>query len=255
MRLPVIEGIIDRRILVNYRIDPLTIARLLPPLFRPLTVNGMALAGICLIRLRGLRPRGLPRWLGTRSENAAHRAAVEWDDGREVKRGVFIFHRETNSQLNTLAGGRIFPGRHDYSRFEVHESPVRLDVAFQSRAGQTFGRVIANVVERWPGGSVFGDLCEASAFFEAGSVGYSPSALPGHYQGLELRCRQWQVTPLELSSVRSSLFDNEELFPRGSIELDCGLLMRGVTHEWHSQTDLCGSSATAHAALAPLAAK
>jgi len=255
VRLPVIEGIIDRRILVNYRVDPLVIAPLLPPPFRPLTVNGMAVAGICLIRLRALRPRPLPAWLGTGSENAAHRVAVEWEDGRVIKQGVFVFRRDTNSRLNALAGGRIFPGRHDYSRFDVHEVRDRLDVAFQSRDGQTFGRVIANVAGQWPGDSVFGDLDEASAFFQSGSVGYSPSGVQGHYQGLELRCRQWEATPLELSSVRSSLFDNEELFPRGSIELDCGLLMRGVTHAWHLQTDICCAPTAAHAAFAPLAAK
>jgi uncharacterized protein YqjF (DUF2071 family) len=241
MRLPAIEGIIDRRILVNYRVDPLVIARLLPPPFRPLTVGGKALAGICLIRLRAVRPRWLPPWLGVRSENAAHRVAVEWKEGRALKGGVFIFRRDTNSRLSALAGGRVFPGRHHYSRFEVRESRARLEVAFQSRDGQTFGRVTARVASEWPGGSVFGDRGAASAFFAAGSVGYSPAEAAGRFQGLELHCHQWQVTPLELCSVQSSLFDNENLFPRGSIEIDCGLLMRGIAHEWRSRADLCCS--------------
>jgi len=39
MQIPVIRGLIDRRILVNYRVDPDVLARFLPPPFRPLLVN------------------------------------------------------------------------------------------------------------------------------------------------------------------------------------------------------------------------
>jgi hypothetical protein len=31
MRIPIIRGVIDRRILVNFRADPAVLARLLPP--------------------------------------------------------------------------------------------------------------------------------------------------------------------------------------------------------------------------------
>src|SRR6185437_15131365 len=93
MRLPVISGIIDRRILVNYRVDPLVLAKILPPPFRPQLVHGLGLAGICLIRLRDVRPRGLPAWLGVASENAAHRVAVEWNDGDQLRTGVYVLRR------------------------------------------------------------------------------------------------------------------------------------------------------------------
>jgi hypothetical protein len=79
MRIPVIRGVIDRRILVNYRVDPNVLARLLPAPFRPKVVHGVGLVGICLIRLKKVRPTFLPSWLGISSENAAHRVAVEWE--------------------------------------------------------------------------------------------------------------------------------------------------------------------------------
>src|ERR1041384_6121900 len=79
--LPILNGEIDRRILVNYRCEPNIAARLLPAPLRPQLVNGWAMMGICLIRLTQIRPRGLPAWTGLSSENAAHRIAVEWDDG------------------------------------------------------------------------------------------------------------------------------------------------------------------------------
>lgn len=73
MRIPVVRGVIDRRILANYRVDPDVLAQLLPAPLRPKLTRGHAVAGICLIRLTGVRPRWLSAWLGVSSENAAHR--------------------------------------------------------------------------------------------------------------------------------------------------------------------------------------
>jgi hypothetical protein len=56
MRLPVIRGLIDRRILVNYRVRPDVLARLIPSPFRLKLVNGWGIAGVCLIRKRQPRP-------------------------------------------------------------------------------------------------------------------------------------------------------------------------------------------------------
>src|SRR6266511_6209501 len=56
MRIPVVRGVMDRRILVNYRVDPQVLAAALPPPFRPKLVHGVGMVGICLIRLKDIRP-------------------------------------------------------------------------------------------------------------------------------------------------------------------------------------------------------
>ena len=61
MRLPEMQGEIERRLLVNYRVDPEVMARVLPQPFRPQLVGDAAVAGICLIRLGHLRPSRVPR--------------------------------------------------------------------------------------------------------------------------------------------------------------------------------------------------
>jgi len=45
MRIPVITGWIDRRILVNYRVDPEVMAKYLPEPFEPQLVDGYGVAG------------------------------------------------------------------------------------------------------------------------------------------------------------------------------------------------------------------
>jgi hypothetical protein len=233
------RGMIDRRILVNYHVDPNVLAPLLPAPFRPKIVHGVAMVGICLIRLKKVRPTFLPAWLGVSSENAAHRTAVEWDDHGVVREGVFVRRRDTNSRLNSLGGGRLFPGIHHHAEFSVHETPDRFEVALRSDDGITSMSVRGRRAERLPATSVFASLEEASSFFQSGSLGYSTTANENRFHGLELRCTSWHVEPMDVEEVRSSFFEDASLFPKSSIELDCALLMRGIDHEWHGQADLC----------------
>lgn len=239
MRIPTLRGVIDRRLLVNFRCDPDVLARQLPAPFRPQLHGGHALVGICLIRLRAVRPRGLPAWLGIRSENAAHRAAVHWDRDGQSHTGVFVRRRDTGSWLNALAGGRLFPGEHHRARFRVEERDAQLAIAMHSDDGTADLEVAGVVANAWPAGSVFASCDEASAFFAAGAVGWSVTSQPGRFDGLELRCARWQVEPLAVSRVTSRWFDDRGRFPPGSIAFDNALLMRNIDHSWHGQPDLC----------------
>ncbi|MBI2929962.1 MAG: DUF2071 domain-containing protein [Verrucomicrobia bacterium] len=238
LHLPATQGVIDRRILVNFRVDPTVLARVLPAPFRPKLVGGFGLAGICLIRLRALRPAGVPAFLGLDSENAAHRIAVEWDQEGARREGVFIPRRNTDSKLNEWAGGRLFPGLHHSADFRVWESPNRFKVEMRSRDGRTFVRVAARVAGVLPPNSVFRSIGEASAFFQAGSLGWSARPRPSEFDGLELRCADWRIEPLHVERVESSFFADRELFPAGSAEFDSAFLMRGLRHAWHARGKL-----------------
>jgi len=239
MKLPVVRGIIDRRILANYRIDPGVMNAILPKPFRAKIVHGFAVGGICLIRLKSIRPRFFPfRW-GIGSENAAHRIAVEWDVGSEKREGVYIPRRDTSSILNTLVGGRIFPGVHHLASFAAKESTDSFAIDLNSDDGETNVSIRGTVTKDFPETSVFSSLPVASDFFKRGSVGYSVTHIDGKYDGLELRCRDWKMETLNIEKIESSYFDDSSRFPADSIEFDCALLMRSIEHEWHCREDLC----------------
>jgi hypothetical protein len=55
---------------------------------------------------------------------------------------------------------------------------------------------------------------------------------------LRLVTKGWRVTALDVEHVRSSLFDDPALFPPGSVEFDCALVMRDIEHEWRAAEDL-----------------
>lgn len=239
MRIPAIRGVIDRRVLVNFRVDPDVLASVCPAPFRPQVVNGFGVAGICLIRLKNIRPRILPSFMGISSENAAHRIAVEWDVEGETRTGVFIPRRDTSSLLNSLAGGRLFPGVHNRARFDVRESGNHYRIAMDSIDGSAHVAVDGQTTSALPGESIFQSVADCSEFFEAGSLGYSPSNSSGQFDGLELQSENWHVEPIAVSHVQSSFFDDRSVFPTGSVEFDNALLMRGIDHEWHGRESLC----------------
>lgn len=241
MRIPTIQGVINRRLLINFRVDPDVLAARLPAPFRPQLVGGCGIAGICLIRLKQVRPRWLPAPVGVSSENAAHRIAVEWESGGETRAGVYVPRRDTSSRLNAAVGGRLFPGVSHLARFDVREWDDRYRVAMHARDGSAHVSVDATLAYEWTTDSVFDSLAAASKFFQEGALGYSPNGR-GELDGLELCCSNWRVEPLIVARVESSFFDDRSVFPANSVEFDCALLMRDIDHQWHSRDSLCCSA-------------
>jgi hypothetical protein len=232
MNPPGLSSVIERRLLVNYRVDPDAAAAVLPSPLRPQLAGGWAVAGICLIRLGRVRPRRFPAVVGVRSENAAHRVAVAWDGPDGVETGVYIPRRDSGSALTVLLGGRLFPGVHHRARFDVRETGPDLHVAYASRDRSTQVSVDVRAVDRFPGSALFADLAAASEFFRHGSAGFSARRGGPDLDGLRLDTASWRVTPLEVRAVRSSFFDDRDRFPAGSATLDCALLMRDTVATW-----------------------
>src|SRR5207244_4466584 len=151
---------------------------------------------------------------------------VEWNVNGSRMEGVYVPRRDTSSRLNSFFGGRLFPGEQHHARFHVREGNDGFNVIVDSDDGDAHISVAGRLTETLPKTSVFTSLREASEFFESDTVGYSATSDPLRYDGLELRCKNWSVLPLDVTQVKSSYFDNRELFPPGTAIFDCALLMR-----------------------------
>lgn len=231
MKIPTIHGIIERRILINYIAEPSVIEKILPKPFKPKLFEGKAIVGICLIRLKNIKPKGFPDFMGVNSENGAHRIAVEWEETGEIREGVFIPRRDTNSKINALVGGRVFPGRHYFAKFNVIEQNNHYHINFTSSDNTTI-EINAELSEYFDKNSIFKTIDNVSVFFENGSIGYSPNG--NIYEGLKLETYKWRVEPLNVSNVKSSFFEDKNIFPEGSIIFDNATLMENIEHEWKS---------------------
>ncbi len=231
MLIRAIDCTIERRLLINYRIDPEVAERHIPAPFRPLVVSGWAVGGICLIRLGNLRPAHLPGGVGLTTENAAHRFAVEWDDDDGTQVGVFIPRRDTNSRLTVLAGDRLFPGLHHRAQFQVRDEGPEIQIAVSSHDGTLDLSTTAHESAAL-GGELFSCLDDAISFSREGSHGYSPHGDLNQLTGVSLDCPRWDAVPVQIDSVKSSMFDDHRAFPKGSCTVDFGLLMRNLPARW-----------------------
>lgn len=234
MKIPTIHGYIERRILINFTADPKSVAKIIPFPFRPKIYKDKAIVGICLIRLKDIKPKGFPDFVGVNSENGAHRIAVEWEENGETKSGVYIPRRDTSLKLNAFVGGRIFPGKHYLAKFNVKEQDGNYHIDFKS-SDDTETSIDATETKLFNNQSIFETLENASSFFENGDLGYSPNK--DKFDGLRLKAYHWEVQPLEVSNAKSSFFENEEIFPKGSVNFDNALLMTNIEHEWQSEKE------------------
>ena len=230
--LPQVRARLDRRILVNYRVDPDVLAAALPAPFRPVIVCGHGIAGICLIRLGQIRPAGMPAVARFMTENAAHRFAVQWDAADGLATGVFVPRRDTDSRLTTLVGGRLFPGWHHRAKFAVAERAGQFGVEMTSCDERVRILVGAHLADRVQPGSVFDDVESASWFFRRAPVGYSARPDDAAFEGVRLDCDGWNLRPLAIDHVASSFFDEASMFPPGSVALDSAFLMRDLDTTW-----------------------
>ncbi len=104
----------------------------------------------------------------------------------------------------------------------------------RSKDGAIEVKLTGEVSENLPENSIFSSIAEASEFFEKGSLGYSVTKDGKELDGITLQIRNWKVEALNLDAVESNYYENENAFPKGSIEFDHALLMRNIAHEWHS---------------------
>jgi hypothetical protein len=246
--LPRAQGIIARRVLVNYWAEPRVVRPLVPAPFELDLRGGLAVVGICLIRLEELRLAGLPAAAGIAAEIMAHRIAVRFPAPGGMRPGVFIFRRDADSSLISAAGGRIFPGVHQLARFTVAEDENSIRIAVASPDGSADASVSVRPAVEWKATRLFASLCDVSRFFEAADCGFSCAVNGETLEGVRLSARDWAMLPLVPRQINSAFWDNTRFFPAGSIGLDSAVLMRNIAHEWLPAPELVTSARVGQAA-------
>lgn len=238
MKLPIIRGVVRRRLLVNFRVDADVMGSWLPAPFEPMLHRGWAVAGVCLIRVEQM-PRSLARFgRGIGSENAAHRVAVRWTEGSVVHEGVYVCSSHTDSFLGQLARSGVLPGEQLRARFQVLDDGREIGLSMRSANRSVIVELAGHATAAMPSSSIFKSIREASQFFERGSVGYAPAHGGRGFEGVAAQAPHWAVHPLAVTHVRSSFFDDGTRFPSGSVEFDHALVMRDIEHVWRGLPEL-----------------
>ena len=233
-----VEGMIARRILLNYWLDPEMARKLVPEPLEPTLVNGFAVAGICLIRLEQMRPHGLPASLGIESENMAHRIAVRYPSDGAMKEGVYILRRDTDSLFASRLGGLLFPGTFRDAEFRIAEDEDALDLEVLTEDGSADVRFRAALGASWNWTLLFARLTDVTRFFERADCGFESARGGDTLEGMRLHQQRWEMTPVALDGLHSAFYADEQRFPRGSVGFDSAVIMRGIPHYWQALDSL-----------------
>ena len=222
-------GIMKRRLLVNWRVDPEAMRRVLPPGVTPKLVNGSAIAGLCLVALQRLRPRGVPEFLGIASENLAVRTGVVTRSRMGVDGAVLIFDRYSGSRVNAALGHLVGYGIHERGRFHVAENRLLTEISIRALAGSAIAHVRLAPTHALATESIFGSVEQASDFFRGGECGYSPTPRPGIWDCVRLHLERWDFEPMRVLSASSTHI--VRLFG-GAASIDSAFVMRDIPHTW-----------------------
>lgn len=163
---------------------------ILPAEFEPLIVNGYAICGLCIIRVK---VGGVWRF-----DAIAHRVATS--------SGVYIIRRDTCNKILALAGGRLFPGVHRHGALKVDWREDEVGVR-ASLAGQVEVSVRAHRADEMKPTPLFEEFSELAQFFRAGSRGWSLARDPRQLEQAGFEFPNWRMTPAALETARSSFWE------------------------------------------------
>lgn len=223
-----VTGVCERRVILNWRVDPKLVAKQLPHPFRPRLVNGKAIVGIDVLKLVDMRPTGFPSFAGFATANAVDRISVEWDEGGSTVHGLFVPNRYSPSAVNAIVSiARLFPTVFKHATFEFEERNGKYRISLVMGGNRL--DVEAKESNQLETKSVFKTVQDASDYHGDSKISYSPSHDSDIFDAVYLKTLDWNASPLKIQAVRYTFIDR--LYPNA--EFDSALIMKNTRHEWH----------------------
>lgn len=229
---PAVRGVVERRLLVNYRVEVENLDAVLSEPFRGREVggSGMGIGSVCLTRVENARPRFAPGFLGIPVETATHRvyARVEGSDDH----CVYVPRRDVSSGFHAFVMGSLLPTEFDRCEFRTEErdrkSLIKVDCGDEV-VGILFQETERDEVNE---DSVFYSLESASVFLCEGGVEYGLSG--DVYSGVETCPQEKDLKPVDVKEERSSYFG------KIGAEFDSAFRMEEVEHVWEPRRSSTG---------------
>ena len=197
-------GVVERRLLVNYRVELDVLDTVLTDPLRGREVGdtGKGVGSVCITRVEDTRPGFLPESLGVTVEMATHRVYARVEDGGD--HCVYVPWRGVSSRFHALVLSSLLPTDFDSADFltEDRDGARQVRVDWDSDvAGVVFRDTDRDTVDD---DSVFYSVESASTFLCEAGVEY---AMTGDvYTGVETCPDRTDLKPVEISDERSSYF-------------------------------------------------
>jgi hypothetical protein len=242
----VLDGVLARRLLLHYRVEPELARGLVKPPLAPRIRGGKAVAGVSLIHLEELGPPAL-RPLGLELEAMVHWLAVE---GRGAHPGFAILRRDTDSRLVAALGRPLFRAPHHLARFTVEEDPRRIKLRATTAGGAGDLEVAVEFGAAFRPTQSFVSLADAERFLGGIGAALAEAEAGSVLEAVRLRQVPQGFEPVRLLGAVASFFEDRDRFPAGGAVLDGALAMRALPLEY-ARVPLAAAAEPAALAGAP----
>jgi uncharacterized protein YqjF (DUF2071 family) len=224
---------------INYRVDTLALAALLPPPLEPEVHKGHGWVQILTSSLRDLRPPGVPSLFGACFYQASYRAAVRYrDSAGDWRRGGYFVRSETNHPVMRAVGNALAEFKfHDFGAAEMimlrdgDRLTVGIDPEPESPPGRLVTVVDTRPREAPPAGSCWSSLDELQEPLVECYDALGVDAEAGHLYILTIDRDPWNARFVEPQNVYSEFFDTGPL-GLGAAELDSVLHLEQCRYRW-----------------------
>jgi uncharacterized protein YqjF (DUF2071 family) len=224
---------------INYRVDPLALAPLLPAPLEPEVHKGHGWVQVLMSSLRDMRPPGIPSLFGTCFYQVSYRAAVRYRDGGGAwRRGGYFVRSETNHPVMRAVGNALAEFKfHDFGAADMVmlRDGDRLTVGVDPEPGSPDGKLVSVVDTRPrdtpPAGSCWSSLDELHEPLVECYDALGVDAEQGHLYILTIDRDPWNARFVSPQNVYCEYFDTGPL-GRGAGELDSVLHLEECRYRW-----------------------
>ncbi|MHB0957569.1 MAG: hypothetical protein ACYC0X_26110 [Pirellulaceae bacterium] len=234
-------GVVDRRVLILYRVVPEVLSEALPWGVRALEIHGRAVAGIAFARHRMAKSRLLPARLVS-SHTASHFVVVTGSQQSGGRDAALVTRCDCSSRFRLWIGGRPI---YHHARFRVVEERESLELVGDSDDRAMHLSLRAHVVRNLPHGSIFRTPGQAMEFLRA-CAGELDLTLGGAVEmDTSETGRRLRLQPLKVERLESSIFENLRRGALERVEFDSAYWVRDDEFAWAAEGTLCCDIATA----------
>lgn len=233
-----LNGVVTRRFLISYPVQPAVLSAFLPPHAELSTWQGLAWVSACFVNIRHMRPSLVPSPVGMEFNYLVHRtrARVPYPDG--VRReSVLVLEANINRRAVAAIGQRL-PGVRFHARdIKLLEAPDSWSVQMRADDGALLYQADiakSSIADELPAGSRFPDLATADKFLLNVSYGAEWHAQTGSMQFFAETHDAWHA---QAGSCKSRRFALLESLGAAAPQADHVITMTNVPHYFA----LCGA--------------
>lgn len=200
-----IQAHFDYSVVLSYAISGKNVEHLLPPfLTLDLWKDEFAFFTVALVKVKGLRPKGFPSFMGRDFHLVGHRLFVQYvnEKGKRL-RGLYILKSQTDKESMVKVGNMLTHYRYEKINLQSIDSGAEIRICKDENELIRVGRGDENT--SLPKDSVFSNWKEARRF--AGPLPFTFSALPEENKVLLVQGvrSHWEPTPLEVKELTLDL--------------------------------------------------